>query len=311
MSLQEVAWKLFEDYEKKLRTTRFAGNLRREKLQESFHHLHQFLVKEEETRIAKQEDSAETSKKELEARIESLIVLSTNITDILIQQERGTIVVTKEHLKNLSDNLERMSKFSVSLKSHSSPFQVQEWRGIRHIIKPAIKSLLLDPNSANPNLFISHNSKQVRYSFLPQHRKVYSFFQPGLFVLGLPGFQGGQHYWEVDVGHKSNWILGIVKDTVPRKEALNLSIHNGFWVVRKEKDDVYYGCGLSILKPMASPMRIGVFVDVSSGSIAFYNADTLESIFKISKCAFSGKLFPIFSPGVPVSEEDLYPLSLC
>lgn len=311
MYLEEVAWKLFQDYEKKLHTVHFAGNLHRDRIKESLHHLHQFLIKEEETRIVKQEDSVQSSMKELEARVESLLGLSNTVTDVLIKLEKGRMVLTPEHLKNLKDHLEEMSKFSVARKSHLSPFQVQEWRGIRHIVKPAVKSLHFDPNSANPFLFISPNLKQVRYTSFPQARFAFPFFQPGLFVLGLPGFQCGQHYWEVDVGHKSNWILGIAKDTVPFKGPHNLSIHNGFWVVRKEENNVYYGCDLSTLKLMASPMKIGVFVDVFSGHISFYNADTIELIFEITGCSFSGKLFPIFSPGVPVKEEDLCPLSLC
>ncbi|XP_044155077.1 E3 ubiquitin-protein ligase TRIM21-like isoform X1 [Bufo gargarizans] len=310
--LQQVAWKLFQDYEKKLQTRRFTGELHSEKLKESFHHLHQYLLKEEETRIAKQENTVETSIKDLEARVQTLLGLSSTITDFLVKLEKGhTVIQTMEHLKIVRDQLEEMSKFDVPLKSYASHFQVQEWRGIRHILKPMAKSLCFDSNSANPNLFLSQNLKQVRYTNFPQRRYTTTFFYPGLYVLGLPGFQSGQHYWEVDVGHKSNWILGIVKDTVPRKGPHNLSINNGFFVVRKQEDNVYYGCDLSTLKLMDSPMRIGVFVDVSSGHIAFSNADNTELIFVMSGCSFVGKLFPFFCPGVPVREEDLGPLSLC
>ncbi|XP_075701831.1 pyrin-like isoform X1 [Rhinoderma darwinii] len=310
--LKEVAWKLFEDYEKQLHTTRLMGDLHREKLKETFRHLHQYLVQEEETRMAKQEDSVETSIKDLEFRVLSLLGFSTTITDILVKLKNGEMVLmTKEHLKQLNDQLEEVSKFNVTLKSHLSPFQVQEWRGIQHIVKPVVKMLHFDPNSANPNLFVSQDLKQVRYTSFPQARYANTFFEPGLYVVGLPGFQSAQHYWEVDVGHKTNWILGIVKDTVQLKGPHNLSINNGYWVVRKEVDNVYYGCDLSILKLMTFPMRIGVFVDVSSSHLAFYNADSTELIFEMSECSFAGTLFPFFSPGVPVKEEDLGPLTLC
>ncbi|XP_066442835.1 E3 ubiquitin-protein ligase TRIM21-like isoform X1 [Eleutherodactylus coqui] len=312
MYLQEVTWKLFQDYEKKLHTTHFLGDLNRKKLKESFHLLHQFLAKEEEIRIAKQEDSVETSIMDLESRVQVLLGLSTDITDFLVRWEKGEMVMeTKEHLKKFADELEEVSTFSVDLKADLSPFQVQEWRGIRHIIKPLVRSLVFDPKSANPNLFLSQDLKQVRYTAFPQVRYASVFFEPGLYVLGIPGFGSGQQYWEVDVGHKSNWILGIVKETVPRKGLHILSTNNGFWVVHKQRDNIYYGCDFSTLKLMTSPMRIGVYVDVSSGYIAFCNADTTELIFTKFGCSFGGNLFPFFCPGVPVIAEDLGPLSLC
>ncbi|KAM3923826.1 E3 ubiquitin-protein ligase TRIM11-like isoform 2-T5 [Leptodactylus fuscus] len=309
--LQEVAWKLFQEYEKKLHTTRFFGDLHRENRKESFAHLHQYLVRNEETHIAKQEYLKETSIKDLEARVQTLLGLSTGITDFLVKLEKGEMVPETESLMKLRNQLEELSKFRVDLKCHVSPFLTQEWRGIRHLVKPITRSLHFGPKSANPNLFISANCKQVRYTSYPQAKSTTEFFEPGLYVLALPGFQNGQHYWEVDVGHKSNWILGIMKDTVPRKGLHNLTINNGFIVVRKEKDNVYYGGDQSFLKLVDSPMRIGVFVDVSSGHIAFYNADTTELIFEMSGCFFTGTLFPFFCPGVPVKEEDLGPLSLC
>ncbi|XP_077108473.1 E3 ubiquitin-protein ligase TRIM21-like [Ranitomeya variabilis] len=310
--LQEAAWKLFQDYEKKLHTTRFTANLHRERLKQSFHHLHQYLEKEKETCIAKQGDSVETSVKNLELKAHSLVGLSTAITDFLVKLEKGEMLnETTEHLMKLQDQLKEMSKFSIPSITHISPYQIQEWRGIRHIVKPMSKSLFFNPISANPNLFVSQNLKQVRYTSFLQARYSNTFFEPGLYVLGMPGFQSGDHYWEVDVGHKTNWILGIVKNSVPLKGPHILSNDHGFLVIRKQENNVYYGCNLSILNLMVSPMRIGIFVDVSRSHIAFYNADTTELISEMSGWSFAGTIFPFFCPGVPVKEEDLVPLSLC
>ncbi|KAM4031110.1 E3 ubiquitin-protein ligase TRIM21-like isoform 2-T2 [Anomaloglossus baeobatrachus] len=309
--LQEAAWKLFQDYEKQLHTMRFNGNLHRERLKESFHHVHRYLENEKETRIAKQGDSVQTSIKDLESRVHSLLSLSTSITNFLIKLEKGEMVnETTEHLKKFQDQLKEMSKFSVPLINHISPYHVQEWRGIRHIVKPMEKTLHFNPISANPNLFVSQNLKQVRYTSFPQARYTNTFFEPGLYVLGMPGFRCGEHYWEVDVGHKTNWILGIVKDSVPLKGPHILSNDHGFLVVRKQGNNMYYGCDLSVLKLTVSPMRIGVFVDVFSSYIAFYNADTTELISEMSGWKSSGIIFPFFCPGVPIKEEDLVPLSL-
>ncbi|XP_069809322.1 E3 ubiquitin-protein ligase TRIM21-like isoform X3 [Dendropsophus ebraccatus] len=309
--LKEIAWKMFQDYEKKLYTLHFIGDLQREKLKESFHHLHQYLAKEAETCMTKQKDLVETSIKDSEVKVQSLLGFSTSLTNLLVKMENGEMVMTTEQLKTLREYLVEVSKLSVAQTSPLSPFQVQEWRGIRHIVRPVSDSLQFYPNSAHPNLFISKDCKQVRYTSIPQVRCINAYFEPGLYVLGLPGFNCGQHYWEVDVGHKSNWILGIVKESVPRKVPHNISMNSGFWVLRKQDNNVYYGCDLSTLNLATCPMRVGVFVDVSCSHIAFYNADTTGLIFRISECSFTGYLFPFFCPGVPVKEEDLAPLSLC
>ncbi|KAG8566299.1 hypothetical protein GDO81_013176 [Engystomops pustulosus] len=309
--LVEVAWKRFEDYEKKLHTTRFLGDLQREKIKKSYHHLHQHMIKEEETHIANAKGLVETSIKNLEGKVQSLSSMSTGITDILVLLEKEELVIDTETLQKFRNRLEELSRFNVTLNIHTSPFLIQEWRGIKHIVKPMAKSLYFEPKSANPYLSVSPNCKQVRYTCHPQPKSNNDFFEPGLYVIALPGFQSGQHYWEVDVGHKSNWIIGIMKDVVPKKGPHNLNISSGFLVVRKEDDNVYYGCDLSPLKLMDSPMRIGVYVSVSRGYIAFYDADTTKLIFQKPECFFAGTLFPFFCPGVPLREEDLYPLSLC
>ncbi|XP_063815811.1 E3 ubiquitin-protein ligase TRIM39-like isoform X3 [Pseudophryne corroboree] len=310
LCLQEAVWELFEDCEKKLRTTRLTADLHRERIRESFYHLHQHLLKEEETRLAKHQSRVEKSIVVLETRVLSLAALSTSITELqvkLINKEQ--ITVASEQLKVLRAQLHDISKFFVPLERNISPFQIQEWRGIRHVVKPMQKSLHFGPGSAHPNLFISKNLKQVRYTSFPKVQKGKNCFEPGLYVLGLPGFQCGQHYWEVDVGHKSNWILGVVKMSVKRKEHQDLCPANGFWVLCK-KDTAYYGCGHLAPQPTTLPMRIGVFVDILSGNLAFYNVDTTSLIFEMSKCTFVEKLFAFFGPGVPVREEDLRPMTL-
>ncbi|XP_075033185.1 E3 ubiquitin-protein ligase TRIM69-like isoform X3 [Mixophyes fleayi] len=311
LRLQEEAWELFEDYEKKLRTTRFTADLQRERLRGSFYHLHQHLLKEEEVLLAKHKSTVETSIVDLESRVLSLADLSTSITEILVTLKKGAqITVTAEQLRVFKSRLLYLSKVMVTLEKHVSPFWIQEWRGIRHVIKPVQKSLCFDLDSAHPNLFISKNLKQVRYTSFPQVKKNKHYFDPGLYVLGLPGFQSGQHYWEVDVGHKSNWIVGVVVKSVQRKRSCDLSPANGIWVLRKKQDCVYSGCGHSTPMPTTLPMRIGVFVDVFSGYLAFYDVDTTGLIFEKSGCIFQEKLFAFFCPGVPVKEEDLRPLTL-
>lgn len=46
-------------------------------------------------------------------------------------------------------------------------------------------------------------------------------------VLGLQSFSSGRHYWEVVVGESAEWVLGLCRDTLPRKDEATSSPENG------------------------------------------------------------------------------------
>ncbi|KAM9296549.1 zinc-binding protein A33-like [Gastrophryne carolinensis] len=311
LSLGKTSGELFDRFKKELNEVHSTATLHRERIAESFRHLHQHLLKEKQARLVQNEDQKQKAIADLQTKLSLLSNLSSSIDAMLFQQEKGELVIedTKQ-LSVLRTQFEELSKFKVAPHDYVSPFHTGDWRGIRHIVKPPKKALHFDPSSVNGNLVLSQNLKQVRFSALPQPVKSKNCFEPGLYVLGVPGFESGQHYWEVDVGHKSNWIVGVVKDSVPRKEPQELVPGKGFWVLNKQHDDVYTACGLLSPKSKLSPLRIGVFLDFVGGYLAFYDPDTTELIFEITGCQFEGKLFPFCCPGVPVREDDFGPLTL-
>lgn len=308
--MQEAAWKAFEQLERKLTTVHSTAALHRERIGESFRHLHQYLLKEEQAGLVKNEKQKQKAIADLQSKIALLANLSSSIATMLFQMEKGQLAAqdTKQ-LDVFRAQFEDLSKFQVPPHDFAPLYKTQEWRGLRHVVKPLKTPLRFDPSSVHSNLILSKNLKQVRFSALPKPVKSKNCFEPGLYVLGVPGFQNGQHYWEVDVGNKSNWIVGVVKESVPRKEPQDLVPTKGFWVLNKQQD-AYTSCGISSPKSMLSPLRIGVFIDVSGGFLAFYDVDTTSLIFEVSGCQFEGKLFPFFCPGVPATEEDLGPLTL-
>ncbi|XP_072271004.1 tripartite motif-containing protein 60-like isoform X2 [Pyxicephalus adspersus] len=310
-SLQREAWELFEQYERKFYSVHSIATLYREQIKKSFQQLNQHLLKEKEVHFTKCEDEEQKAIKHLQNKKSLLSDLSSSIKTLLFHLEKGgVVVVDNEILNRFRTMLEDLSKFEVGLHGHVPPFHTQEYRGLRYVVKPPQRSLEFDPQSAHINLVLSKNLKQVRFSPFVQPLKKTNSFEPGLYVLGVPGFHSGQHYWEVDVGHKSNWIIGVVKASVPRKGPQDLHPAKGFWVLNKQEDKVFTACGLSCPKSLGCPLRIGVFVDLSDGYLAFYDVDTTGLIFEITGCHFVGKLFPFFCPGVPAKEEDLWPLTL-
>lgn len=310
-SMQREAWKLFEQFERKLCSVHSTAILYRERIVESFQELHQHLLKEKEMQLAKITEKKQKAIKDLQTRESLISDHMSSITKLLfLLENEKAIILDTEVLNIFRAQLEDLSKSQAALHGHVSPIHTQVWRGIRHFVKPLQRSLQFDPQSAHTNLVFSKNLKQVRFSPFAQPLKSPNSFDPGLYVLGVPGFHSGQHYWELDVGHKSNWIVGVVKESVPRKGPQNLDPAKGFWVLNKQGDKVYVGCGLSCPKSLRSPLRIGVFIDILDGYLAFYDVDSTGLIFEITGCHFGGNLLPFFCPGVPAKEEDLGPLTL-
>ncbi|XP_053554065.1 E3 ubiquitin-protein ligase TRIM11 [Bombina bombina] len=312
------ALQLLEDNEKKITAIQIDAALNRENISKAFQDLQDLIENEKNLRLNHSKNKEVEALQTLEARNMSLKSLKSSITDLLETLEwtkrKRASSRTKNQMKELSAQLEEIPDLKVELGGCVSSLQLKQWRGMRHFVKPVSESLHFDPMTAHPNLILSADLKRVRFHSYPQMVMANkNRFEPALYVLGLPVLHSGRHYWEVDVGHKSNWILGVVKESVNRKKEQDLSPMNGYWVLRKQMDFVYYGIGPKpqrlILR--TSPMRIGITLDFFRGHLAFYDVDNSTMIFEFAECPVEENLYAFFCPGVPTREEDWCPLTLC
>ncbi|XP_034645228.1 erythroid membrane-associated protein-like, partial [Trachemys scripta elegans] len=170
----------------------------------------------------------------------------------------------------------------------------------------------LDPDTANPNLVLSENRKRVRHGDkrqdLPNNPER---FDPCVFVLGAEGFAGRRRYWEVEVGDKTGWVLGVCRESVSRKGNVTFTPGNGYWVVWLR--DGEYKALTSRLTPLpisVRPSRVGIFLDYEAGEVSFYNVTDRSHLFTFTD-TFSGKLRPFFSPHLNASGTNTAPLIIC
>ncbi|XP_066579148.1 bloodthirsty-related gene family, member 12 [Amia ocellicauda] len=158
--------------------------------------------------------------------------------------------------------------------------------------------VILDPITAQRNLVLSEDGKQVKYDARRQAAiENNESFHPALFVLGREGFSSGRQYWEVEVGKKTSWTLGVAKQSVPRKGDIKLSPEKGFWCLWLKNGDDYKALS-SIRVPLhltSKPQFVGIFVDYEEGQISFYDPRTQTHIYTFND-AFTEKLYPLFSP---------------
>ncbi|XP_003503419.1 E3 ubiquitin-protein ligase TRIM11 isoform X1 [Cricetulus griseus] len=156
--------------------------------------------------------------------------------------------------------------------------------------------ITLDPDTANPELVLSEDRRSVQRGdqrqTLPDSPER---FDPGPCVLGQERITSGRHYWEVEVGDRTSWALGVCKENVNRKEKGELSAGNGFWIL------VFLGSFYNSTERAFSPLRdppkrVGIFLDYEAGHLSFYSATDGSLLFIFPETPFSGTLRPLFSP---------------
>ncbi|RVE60286.1 hypothetical protein OJAV_G00179400 [Oryzias javanicus] len=204
--------------------------------------------------------------------------------------------ITEELIEKFQQELDRLS--SIDLK-RLSPFTVD---------------VKLDPNTAHKRLAVSEDGKEVRDSGEDQEiSDSPSRFDLFGSVLGLNSFSSGRSYWEVEVGNKTGWDLGVATRGAGRKGKLTLSPENGYWVLvhyEEEKFAAMASVPLSLFLK-EKPTKVGLFVDHEEGLVSFYDVRAQSHIYSFTECSFKEELYPYFSPHLRVDEKNAQPLVIC
>ncbi|XP_068065729.1 E3 ubiquitin-protein ligase TRIM21-like isoform X2 [Anomalospiza imberbis] len=176
--------------------------------------------------------------------------------------------------------------------------------------------VILDADTAHPRLEISADGKRVKDTgvirFLLRNEKR---FDSHLFVLAKEGYTSGKHYWEVNVGTRRNWALGIACESVTRKGTLTLCPENGFWVIACVDGQDYLACTnpWTCLTVTGHLSKIGIFLDIPAKQVSFYDVFKAVALYTLSIADGSsqeGKFLPFFSTGLAAAEPDTEPLTI-
>ncbi|XP_029902052.1 E3 ubiquitin-protein ligase TRIM21-like [Myripristis murdjan] len=172
----------------------------------------------------------------------------------------------------------------------------------------------LDPDTAHPALILSDDGKQVNYGDvkknLPDNPERFSCCAN---VVGKQSFSSGRFYYEVQVKGKTDWDLGVARESINRKGKITLNPKNGYWTIwLRNKNEYKANAGPGVrLSLKSQPQKVGVFVDYEEGLVSFYDVDTAALIYSYSGCSFTEKFHPFFSPCFNDGGKNLAPLIIC
>uniref|UniRef100_A0A8C6T8A2 Bloodthirsty n=1 Tax=Neogobius melanostomus TaxID=47308 RepID=A0A8C6T8A2_9GOBI len=209
---------------------------------------------------------------------------------VSLQQTRCLDHHTKVMEQSLSKHKERaqalIQQLHLSQKFNKVFTQLPPKDQLRRVQQFAV-DVTLDPDTANPALVLSKDLKQVHcgdvVKELPDSPQR---FTNHVIVLGKQSFSSGRFYFEVQVKGKTEWDLGVARESVNRKGQISLSPENGFWTIWLRNRDEY----------KRPPQKVGVFVDYGAGLVSFYDVDSADLLYSFTNCSFREKLFPYFEP---------------
>ncbi|XP_031441001.1 E3 ubiquitin-protein ligase TRIM39-like [Clupea harengus] len=181
---------------------------------------------------------------------------------------------------------------------------------LENVFKRYAVNVTLDRDTAYPQLILSADGKQVRYknkrrNITDNPNRFGTFYS----VLATHGFSSGRFYYEVQVSGKTEWSLGVARESINRKERVTLSPQKGYWTIcqtyndYKARDDAYV-----VLSLKEKPERVGVFVDYEAGLVSFYDVDRWNHIYSFRGPSFNEIIYPLLNPGGSNEGDNVSPL---
>ncbi|MGH0179975.1 UNVERIFIED_CONTAM: hypothetical protein FKN15_002991 [Acipenser sinensis] len=182
---------------------------------------------------------------------------------------------TAEHIKKQAQQTERQIKEEFEKlhqflrdeeKARIAALRREEEQKGR-IMKEKIENITREISSLSDTIRVIEQEMEAEdIFFLQQHPGSYCL-RICVFVLGSEGFTSGKHCWDVEVGNKTDWNLGVTKESSQRKGEFTVNPGAGYWVIALRGGDQYWAwtspwsTGLTVEK---KPQKIRVQLDCDS-----------------------------------------------
>uniref|UniRef100_A0A8C3XLY2 Zinc finger protein RFP-like n=1 Tax=Chelydra serpentina TaxID=8475 RepID=A0A8C3XLY2_CHESE len=254
----------------------------RQKIVSEFQQLRQFLEEQERLLLAQLEKLDEEIVRLQNENVTKLSEEISRLSELISEMEGKCQKPASEFLQVRQGETEAPIplKTSPELEERVSGFSqkiIVLWEALRKFKA----NVTLDPDTAHPKLILSGDRKSVRQGDtrqrLPNNPERFDYWPC---VLGCEGFTSGRHCWEVEVGGRQYWAVGVARESVGRKGGISLSPEWGMWAVGR-----WLGQFQALTDPVTplplsrAPSRIRVCLDCDRRQVTFIDAGDEAPIF--------------------------------
>ncbi|XP_077170442.1 butyrophilin-like protein 1 isoform X2 [Paroedura picta] len=228
---------------------------------------------------------------------------------------RDKIARQQMELERKQTELESQQKeFAKQRKELESQLREFERRQSEFDFKRAQSDLVpihLDPSYKHFELAVSADCTKVQHK--PTSSNATTMAE-ALIAVGKEGFKKGRQYWQVWVGSKPEWEIGVMtkatRDWLKTKK-FEAPPEKGYWSLRKSNGKYYpEEADCQISSHSRKPEMVGVYLDWEEDFLLFYNVNNRSAIMK-NPIGTSEKLYPCFSPGHSEVGDNVHPLVIC
>ncbi|XP_061584378.1 zinc-binding protein A33-like [Cololabis saira] len=289
----EVFERTRENWDQTAKHIKVQGRKTVEKIKDQFKTFHQFLHEEEEARVNAVREEEKLKSKMLREKDEDLSRQISAISDIVRASEKELRCADVSFLQNYKAAVEAAQRRPLLDDPQLAPGALMDeakhlgnlgfniWNKMKDMV--SYSPVILDPNTAHPDLILSEDLTSVRHDGavqkLPDNPER---FDCSYMVLGSEGFSSGTHSWDVEVGD-TFCTLGVAEDSAPRKGDIDF----GLW-----SKEFCSGLHAALSPPgTKTPRRIRVLLDCDKGKLSFLDADTEENFHTVILTFFKN-LYP-------------------
>uniref|UniRef100_A0A668A723 Uncharacterized protein n=1 Tax=Myripristis murdjan TaxID=586833 RepID=A0A668A723_9TELE len=273
------------------------------------------------------EKQAEGFIKELQQEISVLMRRSSEVEQLSHTEDHLHLLQSfpslsaPPHTKNWTEVRAHRSSYVGSVRRAVAQLEETLSNEMKKLLEAELKrvqqfevEVTLDPDTAHPKLILSDDEKQVKHGDvrknLPDNPERFSRCTC---VLGKQSFSSGRFYYKVEVRGKTEWDLGVARESINRKGDIALCPEDGYWTIYLRNGNEYQAAANSDvrLSLKSQPQKVGVFVDYEEGLVSFYDVDAAALIYSYSGCSFTEKLHPFFSLCFNDRGKNSAPLIIC